>query len=360
MTLIQRYLLTTFGRLTMLALSAFSGIYLLVDFFEKVDDFLEHQAAPAFYLSYFLCKIPLIISQVLPLSVLLGTFLTLGSLSKSHELTAMRAGGIGLARVVLPLCVATLLLCVSHFGINEYLLPSSLQKANHILRVEVKGKSESLGKRQNLWFRDASTINHIRLALPEAGRLHGITLYQINAANQLTVRFDADKAFFENNAWVANQAVIREFNPSTGQLLDEKRFNRISIPLNKTPHDFAVTNGKSDELNFRLLKELSDRLRREGLDATRYLVDMHSRLAAPLASLVMFLLAIPFALQKSRNINLALGISISVLIGVSFFVVQSTLMALGYSAILPPGIAAWSANLIFLLLGLFLILSTRD
>jgi lipopolysaccharide export system permease protein len=87
---------------------------------------------------------------------------------------------------------------------------------------------------------------------------------------------------------------------------------------------------------------------------------MYSRLSTPFACIIMAFLAIPFALQKSRNVNLSLGISISVLIGISFFIVQSTLIALGYSAILPPILAAWSANIIFFLISIFLLLSTRD
>lgn len=82
MTLIQRYLLTTFTKITSLSLAAFVGIYLLVDFFEKVDDFLEHEAQAHLYLSYFAWKIPLIISQMLPLTILMGTFLTLGASPK--------------------------------------------------------------------------------------------------------------------------------------------------------------------------------------------------------------------------------------------------------------------------------------
>lgn len=360
MTIIQRYLLTTFGKITGLSLSAFTGIYLLVDFFEKVDDFLEHEAEAILYVTYFSCKIPLIISQVLPLTILMGVFLTLGGFTKTNELTAMRAGGIGLSRLVSPFIMAALLLSGANFMMNEYLVPACTEKANHILRTEVKGKTARLTKRDNLWFRDRDALYHIQLAIPEAKQLRGVSAYQVDDKLRLRSRIEADLVDYNGQQWLASQAVVRHFDPLTSQLTQQTTAAQLPLKLNKQPDDFGTITGKNEELNFAQLRQIGQKLQREGLNATRYLVDMHSRLATPFACLIMAFLAIPFALQKSRNVNLALGISISVLIGISFFIIQSTLIALGYSAVLPPLVAAWAANLIFGLLGLFLILSTRD
>jgi lipopolysaccharide export system permease protein len=359
-TLINRYILTTFIKITSLSLAAFVGIYLLVDFFEKVDDFLEHQAAAQYYFTYFICKTPLIISQVLPLTILMGVFLTLGGLTKSNELTAIRAGGISIFKVITPLLIAATLLSGVNFALNEYLVPAGTRTANHILRTEVKGKTTTLTKRDNVWFRDNDALYHIDLVIAEKKQLHGVTMYQFDQQLQITNRIDAVDAIYRDESWRSTSATVRQFSTTTRQLTAENNSTDLILPLSKTPEDFGTSAGKNDELNFSQLRHLSQRMQQEGLDVTRYRVDMFSRLATPLACLIMAFVAIPFALQKSRNVNLALGISISVLIGVAFFIVQSTLIALGYSGALPPFIAAWSANIIFLLFGLFLILSTRD
>ena len=360
MTLINRYILGTFIKITSLSLAAFVGIYLLVDFFEKVDDFLEHQAAAKYYFTYFACKTPLIVSQVLPLTILMGVFLTLGGLTKSNELTAIRAGGISLFKIITPLIIAATLLSGANFLLNEYLVPAGTRTANHILKTEVKGKATTLTKRDNVWFRDNDTIYHINLVVAEKKKLHGVSLYQFDQQLQITTRIDAADAIYRDGHWVSTSATMRQFSTTTQQLTAENKTTQLVLPLSKTPEDFGTTTGKNDELNFAQLRHLSRRMQQEGLEVTRYRVDMFSRLATPLACLVMAFVAIPFALQKSRNVNLALGISISVLIGVAFFIVQSTLIALGYSGTLPPFVSAWSANIVFLLLGLFLILSTRD
>lgn len=360
MTIINKYLLSTFLRITALALGIFTGIYLLIDFFEKVDDFLEHNATISLYFFYFSYKLPLIISQVLPLTILMGVFLTLGGFSKSNELTAMRAGGISLLRLLVPLILAATFLGLIHFALNEYIVPAGVRTADHILRTEVKGKTAAMTKQDNLWFRDQNTLYHIDLVNPKAGTMSGVTLYAMDDELQVEMRTDAAKVKFADNQWMTKQATIRRFDTLTGQLKSEESGVNLALPLSKQPGDFSTSSGDNEELNFTQLRRLSRKMRQEGLDAKRYLVDMYARLAAPVACLIMAFVAIPFALQKSRNVNLSLGISISVLIGVAFFIVQSTLMALGYTGVLPPFIAAWAADIIFLLFSCFLILSTRD
>lgn len=360
MTIINRYLLTTFIRITMLALGVFVGIYLLVDFFEKVDDFLEYKAPISLYLYYFSSKLPLIISQVLPLTILMGVFMTLGGFSKSNELTAMRAGGISLFNIITPLILAATLMTGIHFTLNEYIVPAGIRNATYILHTEVKGKAAALTKRDNLWFRDQNALYHINLIIPESGSINGVSVYQLNDELQLRQRIEAKRIKFIDNQWIADKAKIRSFDPFSGQLTAERTEDKYALALDKTPDDFGAVSGNNEELNFNQLRVLSKKMQLEGLDATRYRVDMYARLAAPFACLIMAFVAIPFALQTSRNINLALGISISVLIGVAFYIIQSTLMAFGYSGLLPPFIAAWSANIIFSLLSGFLILSTRE
>lgn len=360
MTILQRYLLSTFTRIVVLSLSSFCGVYLLIDFFGRVDNFLEHNAKLSLYLIYFGLKVPLIVSQVLPLAVLMGVFLTLGGFSKTNELTAMRAGGIGLPRIVTPVIGIACLLGIGHFMLNEYVVPAGVKKLNYVMRVEVKGKSAALGKRQNLWFRDRDTMFHADFTGSDTESLHGISVYKLNANFEHIRYIKAKKAVYSDKTWQAQEALIREFDPTTGLLVREFRADTIDIGLNKTPDDFSSTENEAEELSYAELRDISRQLEKAGLNNSKYLVDMHSKIAQPLVSLIMALLGIPFALQKSRNVNLGLGISICIMIGMAFFVTQSTLIAFGHAEILPPVLAAWAANVIFLLLSIFLILSTRE
>jgi lipopolysaccharide export system permease protein len=335
-------------------------VYLLIDFFGRVDNFLEHDAELALYLIYFGAKLPLILSQILPLAVLMGVFLTLGGFSKTNELTAMRAGGIGLPRIVIPIIGIACLIGIGHFMLNEYVVPAGVKKFNYVMRVEVKGKPAALGKRHDLWFRDRDTMYHADFTGNNTEALHGVSVYELNTEFEHKRSIKAKKVVYTDKSWQAHDALVREFNPLTGLLTREYSTNTIQVDLNKTPEDFSSTEHEAEELSYAELRDISRQLKKAGLNNSHYLVDMHSKLAQPLVSLIMALLGIPFALQKSRNINLGLGISLCIMIGMAFFVTQSTLIAFGYAEILPPLLAAWAADVIFLLLSIFLILSTRE
>lgn len=360
MKLLHRYILQGFFRIFGLALATFVGIYLLVDFFEKVDQFLANNATIGQYIGYFLVKIPLIATQVTPLAVLMAVFMTLGSLSRSNEITAMRSGGLSLIRISAPLVAVSLLISLAVLASSEFLTPLCARKSNHMLHTEVRGKPEISYRRDRIWFREGSQLINIRLANPEQGILQGLTIYQLGDNDLLQRRIDAQSARFQDPGWQLQQGTVRSFEGAGGAMSKLERFDTLAFPLSKTPKDFQVIETRKEELSFSELRSLARKFLAEGYDATRYRVDMHSRLATPFSCLIMAFLGIPFALQKGRHSSIALGIAVSVGIGVVFFIIQSIALALGYSSILPPLVAAWSANLLFCLFGLWLILSVRE
>jgi len=360
LSLVSRYILSAFLRIFGLSLGTFAGIYLLVDFFERVDDFIEHKAHLSQYVLYFASKIPLIVVQVAPMAVLMGAFMALGTLSRSNELTAMRACGISLWRITAPLLLAALLIACTVQVANEFLVPLSVRKINHILYTEVKGKAKLTVKRDRLWFREGSAIVNVRLALPEKNALQGVTIFRTGDAFRLQTRIDAPRAEYRDGNWEFENVTIRHFANGEGGVSGIERHARKTIALAKTPDDFRAVEYKNEELGFRDLRKLANKLQEEGYDATRYRVDMQGRLANPFASVIMAFLGIPFALQKKRGASLAMGVTISVAIGIAYHIIQAMLMAFGYSAVIPPAVAAWSPNLIFCLFGVWLLLMVRE
>ncbi|MBE0596517.1 MAG: LPS export ABC transporter permease LptG [Desulfuromonadales bacterium] len=356
---LDRYVLASFGRIFFLSLAAFAGLYLLVDFFERIDNFLSHQARLHHYLLYFASKLPVIVVQVLPLAVLMGVFLALGGFSRTSELTAMRAGGISLWRVAAPLLAASAAATVFMLIASEFLVPTTSRVMNRVLEVEVKGKAEKSLRRDNLWLREGDTLIHVRLATPEHRALEGITLLQMDAEFRLLTRTDARDAVYNGDGWLLRQVTVREFAAGGDESTQIDHLAESFWPFARSPEDFAIPDEQNLELGIRDLYRLVDRLQAEGYDATRYRVDLHTRLATPFACIILAFLGIPFALQKGRNTGLAMGVTLSVGIGIAYFIVQAMLQAFGYSSVLSPVVAAWAANLLFGMLGFWLLLSAR-
>lgn len=358
--LVNRYLLSHFLRILLLTLCSFIGIYLLIDFFEKIGDFLDFQASTSHYLTFFLNNIPIIISQVLPLAVLMTMVLTLGSLGRTNEITAMRACGLSLWRIIRSLMLLSLLVSCLQLVINEELVPINAQKLNYLLRIELKGKSQQALAQGKIWYRDKGRIVHIILADPDGEKLQGVTIFELDQTSRLARRLTAPVVKFQEGSWLAKTARIRTFGSERGDLLKSELKTDHRLQLGRSPDDFKSGQSKNNELTFRQLSRVARKIQAEGFDATRYLVDMHGRLAAPFTCLIMAFLGVPFALQRGRGSSIAVGIGLSLGIGVVYFILQSLVLAFGYSGALPPIVAAWATNVIFLLVGIWLLLNIRE
>ncbi len=358
MNLLNRYILSRYLRIFALALAAFSGLYLLVHFFEKVDNLIGHQASLPIYFIYFASKVPLIIVQVAPLGILLSSFLTIGGLARTSELTALWAGGVSLTRIALPLLGAAGVLSLLLLLINETLVPASTRTANRVWETDVYGRPAVVFKRDSLWIREGGKVIHVRLAHPDEDLLEGLQIFRFDENFRLLERIEAERARYREGAWVAEEGTRRLFSPG-GDMLASHPFDQTSLPLEKPPEEFKIAERDSEEFNFRELGEMASRLQAEGYDPSRYLVDMHARLALPFAGLIMGFLGIPFALQKGRGGNIALGVALTVAVGFSYHILHAVVLAMGKAGLLPPRLAAWIPNLLFLLIGVWLLLMAR-
>jgi lipopolysaccharide export system permease protein len=242
---------------------------------------------------------------------------------------------------------------------NEFIVPLSAQKVNYILNTQVKGKPQLVTKLDRLWFREGNAIVNVRLALPEKNALQGVTIFRLGDDFRLLSRSDAPQATFAKGAWQFENLTERKFS-TAAEVAVVEHHARKAVELVKTPDDFRTAERKTEELGVRALGVMARKLAEEGYDATRYRVDRQARLATPFASVIMAFLGIPFALQKKRGASLAMGITISVAIGITYHIIQAILLAFGYSAVIPPVVAAWAPNLLFGLFGVWLLLMVRE
>lgn len=360
MKTLNRFLLKHFLRILSLSVGAFIGIYLLIDFFEKISDFIDYKATAADYLNYLLNSIPFIFVQILPLAILMTVVLTLGTLGRTNEVTAMRACGVSLWRIVRPFMLLALGLSILLLSLNEFVVPFNARALNELLEVKLKGKQQLDFKRNEIWYRDKDRIINIQVADPHRQKLYGITIFKIDQSPKITLRLEAPQASFQNNGWQAESLTERSFDTIYGDLLKIEVKQDQRLDIGRKPADFALQADQISTLNFRQLLKLVNKLDREGIDSTRHQVDMHNRLAAPFTCLIMAFLGVPFALQRGRNSNIALGIGLSLGIGVIYFILQSLISAFGYSGALPPLLAAWTTNIIFLMLGVWMLLSVKE
>jgi lipopolysaccharide export system permease protein len=175
--ILDRYILKEFIKLFGITGISLIVLFLIVDFFEKIRMFLSNQATATQMASYFIFSIPMIISYMLPPTVLLATLLTYSSLSRFSEITAMKANGISLYRISLPSLMFAIFISVFSFFFNELIAPASIQKTEHIINIDVqKQKTFGFFKQNEIWYHGENAIYNFKMFDVNKNTLHGITI----------------------------------------------------------------------------------------------------------------------------------------------------------------------------------------
>lgn len=353
---IARYLLREFGRSFALCLGAFVGLYLSVDFFERFPGFLSHGAPTRLILLYFVMKVPLIVTQMTPVAVLASMLLSLGTLARRSELMAMRSCGVSIWQIGSPLLAACLAIAIAGFGWNEYVVPAASMQAHFIDRVQIKNKTfRGHFNESEIWYHGDGNFTNIDRFDANRNEIYGLRRYEFDDEFQLRRMVEARMARWTGNGWETSD--VREMRFAPDGSLETSPLPSSALQLQETPEDFTAVHRDSEDLSYQSLAREIDDLRRKGIDTTDARVDLWLKLSVPFTSIVMALIAIPLASRHNRGSGVAASVGAALVVGFSYWVVLALTTSLGRGGVLPPPLAAWTANLIFGAIGLIFFLS---
>ena len=355
MSIIGKYLTKEILKFFCIILLTVIGIYLAVDFFEKIDNFLEAGLPLSKVLTFFQLRIPFIVVQIAPVGILLAVLIVFGLMNKNYELIAFKSSGVSIYYFLKPILSLALVLSVILFILADLIIPLTTNKANKIWLGEVKKKSAVTTREKNIWIKGNRAISHIKYYNTANQSISGITLYYFDEEFRLIKRIDAKTAHFENGNWIFYDIMEQRLNKTAGDY-DVGFEARRHEPFEFLPDDLKRVAKKSDEMNFmELLKYIKD-VESEGYDATSYRVDLHAKIAFPLVCIILCLVATGIAAKRKIREGVALNIVYGIGLIFIYWIFYTFCMSLGYGGILLPVIAAWMANFIFLCIGIFYLL----
>ncbi len=357
---LHRYVTREFLKIFGLSLSSLIVIYVVVLFFQKMNLFSQYHAPFHLIFVYFLYKIPEVIFQyTLPYAILFATLLTLSTFSRNSEITAMKAGGVSLYRITFPLLLIALIVSIFSFLGNEYLVPVTYQKTRYLLDVQVrKEKPASFFKNYKIWYRSDHRILNIQLLDPHNKALNGFTLYELDDHFQCIKRVDAREVKWVEGQWWFYKGTVRDFQADGSTRMTP--FEKMEFNLGESWDSLQRIGRKSEEMSYGELWTYIQKIQTSGYDATRYLVDLYSKLSTPFLSFIMVLIGIPFALKTSRSGGVALSLGSSVMIGFVYGVIFYVFVSFGKSGVLSPFLACWIPTVLFGLAGIFTLMSVRQ
>ena len=357
--LLYRYILYNFIRNLGMIMASFISIYLLIDFFEKIDTFVEKGKSIGLIAQFFLFNIPFIIDMMSPVCILLAGVITLGVLNHSNELIALKACGIPLKRITTPIIGAAWVCILLFLAMAQLLLPKTIAATNRIWHSEVKGKVP-LGIYRNGRYYYRGQDGFYSFARPD-NRKNSFNFFSYTAWNKqygLNKLIVARSADWNKGIWTLRDGQIQE--AAGNARFSQQVFKERNLDFPEAPSDFFVPAYHTMELSlFELYKETRHTKSKE--ESNKAWTDFYGRISYTFLGLPLLLLGLPLLLLVYRKWGRDLSLAIPVSCGMAFVCwgAYTTLQSLAKASYLNPLIAALSIHLVIGCLG-FLLLVRED
>lgn len=363
--ILDEYVIREFMTTFVLVLVAFVMLMLVFTFFELLGDIIRNSSPLVTVGEYLINLTPNMIYNLAPLCVLIAVLAVFGGLNRSSELTAMKATGISLYRIVVPVLVIACILAISLFLFDEVYLPTANRK-QEALRNVIKGKpAQTYLRPDRKWMfgmqqqGKPGRIFYYEFFDPDNDRFANITVFEVDPATfSLSRRIFAASARWDPqiHRWIFEHGWQRSFTGDT--ITDYQTFEVTTFPeIREIPQYFKKETIPSQEMSFSELQRYIRDLRQSGFDTMRLRVQLNRKLAYPLITLVMAILAVPFALSMGKRGSLA-GIAVAIGMAIAYLIVDTMFVSMGNVNMLPAFLAAWSPDVLFGLAGSYLLLRT--
>ncbi len=343
--ILESYVGREFLKLTCLSLLTFVSLFIVVDFFEKIDRLVRAHLGAAGLLTYILLKLPFAVGQVLPAAVLLGAMLTFGLMARSHETMAIRTSGLNILSLIKPVLIYSGLVAVLLLSLNLFLVPWSQGRLDLFWRTQVDKKPpRNLHALENFWYKGDRAIYNIVLFQKDIQSMEGVKIYIFDRQFHLVQIVAAARATWQHNHWRFYQGYIQNFGPN-GDVTGEK-FQQRDLNLTERPKDFAELEKKVTEMDATELYRYVNRLERDGYKSTPYQVDLYSRFSLALTPLILVILGLGLAL-RSEQIHITAMVAAGLGLMFGYWLFLGFCDSFGQAGNLPPLVAVIAPHLVF-------------
>jgi len=364
--ILDEYVMGSAFRNFLLVITSLVVLFIIFTFFELIGDIIKYRTPLVTVGEYLLNLIPFILYNVTPLSTLIAVLITFGTLNRTSEITAMKATGTSLYRVVAPVILLGAILAAGLFAFDEIYLPGANRRQEALLSVIKDKQAQTFLRPDRQWMSgqtggngEPTRIFYYQYFDPYKNVFANLTVFEFEPGSfTLTRRVFAESARWDDkvNGWVLEYGWQRTFaGPS---IASYQPFTVSTFPeIHEQPGYFKKEDRQSQEMSYPELSSYINDLKQSGFDTMRLRVQLYRKLAYPVITLIMAILAIPFALVAGKRGSVA-GLGTAIGVAIAYWVVAAIFENLGDVNSLPAVLAAWSPDLLFFIAGSYLLLRT--
>jgi len=355
---LNRYLINSIVKLLLVCELAGVIIFSTIDFFEHLDVFTQSFSKFLLGLAYLALQIPYYFNLILPLSLLISILVHLIIMIRGNEVIVVRTAGVSTFSLMKPLISFSLALVILSFSLSEWVIPLTSTLGERIYTVKIKQEQTYVEfKNDKIWLKREHTISSIDLFDFRTDEGRGLTVFELADDYSIRRRFDAKKGIWTGASWVFSDVVERRFKNGT----IESKMVHPTLPglISEPPSVFKIADKSPEKMSYRELELDIDKLRRNGHDVKRYMVDLYDKISFPFINVIMVLAAFSVGLRYAKAKNVSKGVFFGICLGMAYWFIHSIALSFGYSERFPPLFAALFSNMLFFAFGVIGIMTVK-
>ena len=316
----------------------------LFTFFEIIDDIFQHQIPYALVADYFLFLQPQLLVLLVPISVLIATLITFGSLEKFNQIVAFKSCGVSVYRIAMPILILGLLTSGFIFLVQEYVLPYANVRQDSLHNL-IKGRPAQVSQPGRHWiFGQGDRLYNYNLFSSERNAFVELAVYRLDLKNAVLIEADfAQRGDWrrDDQSWLLRDGWVRNFRRD-----EFEDFSSRSFAFPEQPPFFDEEVRDSSKMTFSELEHYIRDLQVGGFEVDYLKTELYKKFSFPLVSIIMTLIGVPFSLTMGRKGTLY-GIGAGVILGIAYWGAFGIFDVLGSNGLLAPVLAAWGPNIVF-------------
>ena len=352
--LIDKYLIWSFFKRILSVLFVFIVIFLIVDLIEDVDRMLDYNLTFYQFSFIYFYSIPHYMNIAFPMAILIATVMTFTLMQKNNEITALKASGVSIYRLTFPFFIIGILLTIAMFYFENIVVTKS-----NTLKSDLEKKYYNKNQKKNINKNIILQIDKNKTIIIDKFNFRNKTANNVSIQefedNLLKSRIDTENLVWSNDNWVAKNAIYRSFN----NISSYSFLSDTILYLGIKPMDLIESSVKPEEMDYWALKAFIDRLKSNGREHRKWLVDLYFKVAFPFSNIIMILFGVVLSIRKPRS-NFLIGIGLSIFVIFIYYIMIKAGQSAGYSGALSPVLSVWIANILFFICGLISLTKTKS
>jgi len=333
-------------------------MFLTIEFFDKMDIFTSSIKIFAVSVVYLMLMLPFYVHAILPFSFLIAMLIMLILMIRGNEMIIARTSGISTLSLMKPLLAFSMVLVVFSFVLSEWIIPFTSGASDYLLRVKIRGgESQVFFKNDKIWFKKNNVICNIDYFDAKSDTIKGLTVLELSDTFAIKKRYDAEQGTFKDGSWYFTHVAERTFDGNG--IIAKKTYAEFKDLIEEPPSFFKIANKDPENMGYGELARYIEKLKSDGHNIRRYLVDLYNKVAFPFANLIMVFAAFSVGLRYMKTKHVSVGVLSGIMLGACYWGVHFLSLAFGYGETFPPLFAAWLSNCLFIAAGIIGIVTLR-